>query len=74
MQFNGHVFAIVDGTPEMNRFIVFRGNEARSNGGFFIGGSTDVLVEDNKVRNTPNQSISGQPKYYVAPNARGHGI
>jgi hypothetical protein len=71
MQFNGHVFAIVDGTPDVNRYIVFRGNTAASNGGFFIGGSSDVLVEKNEVSNTPNQSVSGTGHYYVSPKAQG---
>ena len=70
-QFNGHVFAIVDGTPDVNRYIVFRGNTAASNGGFFIGGSSDVLVEKNEVSNTPNQSVSGTGHYYVSPKAQG---
>ena len=41
------VFAIADANPDLNRYIVFRGNRAQSNGGFFIGGSSDVLVEGN---------------------------
>ena len=72
MQFNGHVFAIVhDAAPDVNRYIVFRGNNADSNGGFFIGSSSDVLVEKNKVSNTPKQSVSGQGHYHITPEAKG---
>ena len=74
VQFSGHVFAIVDADPDLNRFIVFRGNHALSNGGFFIGGSSDVLVEGNQVSNTPNQSVSGRGHYYVSPKAVGRGV
>ena len=71
LQFNGHVFAVVAAPKDLNRFIVFRDNIAQSNGGFFIGASSDVLLERNAVRNTPNQSTSGQPHYYVDPGAVG---
>ena len=74
VQSSGHVFAIADGDPDINRYIVFRGNDARSNGGFFIGGSTDVLVERNTVSNTAIQSVSGQGHYHVAQKARGRGV
>lgn len=71
-QNNGHVFAIHTGEagapkPELNRFIVFRGNKAHSNGGFFIATSSDVLLERNTVNCTPSQSISGQRHYHVEP-------
>ena len=71
LQFGGHAFAIVDGVPESNRYIVFRGNHALSNGGFFVGGCRDVLLEGNTVNNTPSQSVSGEGHYHVAQGARG---
>lgn len=36
-----------------------------SNGGFYIGCSTDVLVEGNSVSDTPSASVSGQKPYHV---------
>ena len=71
LQSSAHVFAIADANPDLNRYIVFRGNRAHSNGGFFIGGSSDVLVEGNAVNNTPSQSVSGQGHYHIAEKARG---
>ena len=69
-QFNGHVYAIVNASPvDLNRYIVFRGNQARSNGGFMIGGSSDVLLDGNTVSNTPSASISGQKPYHVDTSA-----
>ena len=71
LQSSGHVFAIADANPNLNRYIVFSGNRAHSNGGFFICGSSDVLVEGNAVNNTPSQSVSGQGHYHIAEKARG---
>ena len=85
LQINGHSFAIIDPAPQfiighnyghvvtaadLNRFIVFRGNQVRSNGGFLIGASSDVLVESNTVANTPNASVSGQGHYHVMSGSR----
>ena len=70
LQFGGHAFAIADGVPTSNRYIVFRGNHAHSNGGFFVGGCRDVLLEGNTVNNTPSQSVSGEGHYHVVEAAR----
>ena len=68
-QFNGHVFAVVSAPADLNRYIVFRANQARSNGGFLIGGSSDVLLDGNTVSNTPRASVSGQKSYHVEKSA-----
>eukprot|EP01047_Picozoa_sp_COSAG01_P061424 COSAG01_NODE_7672_length_3104_cov_2.368053_1_plen_274_part_00 len=69
-QFSGHVYAVVSASPvELNRYIVFRGNQARSNGGFMIGGSSDVLLDGNVVSHTPSASVSGQKPYHVDTSA-----
>ena len=73
--FNGHVFAIFNHyagapelvKPELNRLIVFRGNVAHSNGGFFIAACSDVFLDSNTVNCTPSQSISGQKPYHLEP-------
>jgi hypothetical protein len=44
----------------MNRLLSFRRNVVESNGGFQIGGSTDVLLEGNTVRDTPGPSVGLQ--------------
>lgn len=56
---------------EMNRLIVFRRNEARSNGGFWIGPATDVLVEDNRVGYTPAGSVADTGAFAVSNVSRG---
>jgi len=71
LQFDGHVFAVVDAPPALNHLLIFRNNTARSNGGFYIGGSSDVLLDGNTVLDTPNASVSGQGHYHVAATALG---
>ena len=56
---------------EMNRLIVFRRNEARSNGGFWLGPAIDVLVEGNTVSNTPAGSVAGTGAFPVSDASRG---
>ena len=69
LQFMGHVFAIMDASPDLNRYIVFRANSARSNGGFYVGRSSDVVLDNNSVMFTPAASVSGQGHYHVSPDA-----
>eukprot|EP00035_Acanthoeca_spectabilis_P007514 m.137543 g.137543 ORF g.137543 m.137543 type:complete len:134 (-) comp13980_c1_seq2:14-415(-) len=72
LQFDGHVFATYGSDDvTMNRLIVYRRNEALSNGGFLIGASTDVLLEGNTVDKTPTESVSGSPLYNVSSMAVG---
>ena len=58
----------------MNRLLAFRRNTVGSNGGFLIGASTDVLVENNEVRATPGQSVglnaTGSP-FQISKGATG---
>eukprot|EP01052_Picozoa_sp_SAG31_P032902 SAG31_NODE_3657_length_4018_cov_1.668538_1_plen_205_part_00 len=56
---------------EMNRLIVFRRNQAISNGGFWLGPAIDVLVEGNTVRDTPNGSVAGTKAYAVSMASEG---
>ena len=41
----------------------------KGNGGFLVGGSSDVLLDRNEVSNTPSASVSGQKPYHVEKSA-----
>lgn len=58
----------------MNRLLAFRRNVVGSNGGFQIGASTDVVLEGNRVHNTPAQSVglnSTQSAFQISAGALG---
>ena len=58
----------------MNRLLAFRRNSVDSNGGFLIGASTDVLVENNEVHATPGQSVglnSTESPFQISKGATG---
>ena len=58
----------------VNRLLAFRRNSVDSNGGFLIGASTDVLVENNEVHATPGQSVglnSTESPFQISKGATG---
>ena len=53
-----------DGEIDEHRYIVLRGNHVQSNGGFFIDGGSDIIMEHNSVANFA-------PGFSAAPRTRG---